>query len=48
MASMDDPSISTAFASGFIDHRAATSQEASGVESYFNTAMSEYQTKEIS
>jgi hypothetical protein len=48
MASMEDPSKSTAFTSGFIDQRTATFQEAFGVESYFNTAMSEYQSKEIS
>jgi hypothetical protein len=49
MAGSDDPStLSTAFARGFIDQRAATFHEAFGVESYFNTVMSKYQSKEIS
>jgi hypothetical protein len=49
MAGIDDSSISsTTFARGFIDQRAATFHEASGVESYFNMAMSKYQSKETS
>jgi hypothetical protein len=49
MAGIDDPSISsTAFTRGFIDQRATTFHEASGVESYFHTAMSEFQSEEIS
>jgi hypothetical protein len=46
MADRDDASI--AFTRGFIDQRAATFHEAFGVESYFNTVMSKYQSKEIS
>jgi hypothetical protein len=49
MAGTDAPSTSsTAIARAFIDQRAATFHEAFGVESYFNTVMSKYQSKEIS
>jgi hypothetical protein len=39
---------STEFTRGFIDNRAAKFHDAFGVESHFNTAMSKYQSKDIS
>jgi hypothetical protein len=36
------------FTRGFIDNRAAKFHDAFGVESHFNTAMSKYQSKDIS
>jgi hypothetical protein len=36
------------FARDFVDHRAAKFHEAFAVESYFNTVMSKYESKDIS
>jgi hypothetical protein len=49
MADRDDASTTpTTLTRGFIDQRAVSFHEAFGVESHFNTAMSQYQSKEIS
>jgi len=48
MADRHDASIaSAAFTKEFIDQRAATFHEAFGVESYFNMALSRYQSREV-
>jgi hypothetical protein len=49
MADGDDASTaSTTLPRGFIDQQAAAFHEAFGVQSHFSTAISKYQSKEIS